>query len=117
MAFDGEQFVTRFNTVWNGHDIDGILAMMTDDVIFEASFGKGRGARASRARRRCGSSCRDVRADPGIRWDETRPSPPPVPWSMGDQRTRAVPAASRVTAATSSRFGTGGSPALYRRTL
>jgi len=40
MAFDGEQFVTRFNTVWNGHDIDGILAMMTDDVIFEASFGK-----------------------------------------------------------------------------
>ena len=40
MTFDGEQFITRFNTVWNGHDIDGILAMMTDDVIFEASFGK-----------------------------------------------------------------------------
>ena len=40
MAFDGEKFVERFNTVWNGHDIDGILSMMTDDVIFEASFGK-----------------------------------------------------------------------------
>jgi steroid delta-isomerase-like uncharacterized protein len=40
MGFDGEKFVERFNTVWNGHDIDGILAMMTDDVIFEASFGK-----------------------------------------------------------------------------
>ena len=40
MAFDGEAFVDRFNTVWNGHDIEGILAMMTDDVIFEASFGK-----------------------------------------------------------------------------
>jgi len=26
--------------VWNGHDVEGILAMMTDDVIFEASFGK-----------------------------------------------------------------------------
>jgi ketosteroid isomerase-like protein len=31
MAFDGEAFVDRF---------EGILAMMTDDVIFEASFGK-----------------------------------------------------------------------------
>jgi len=40
MAFDGEAFVTRFNTVWNGHDLNGILAMMTDDVVFEASFGK-----------------------------------------------------------------------------
>jgi len=40
MAFDGEAFVHRFNTVWNGHDVDGILAMMTDDVVFEASFGK-----------------------------------------------------------------------------
>ena len=40
MAFDGEAFVDRFNTVWNGHDVDGILAMMTEDVVFEASFGK-----------------------------------------------------------------------------
>jgi ketosteroid isomerase-like protein len=40
MAFDGEKFVERFNTVWNGHDVDGILGMMTDDVVFEASFGR-----------------------------------------------------------------------------
>ena len=40
MGFDGAAFVDRFNTVWNGHDVDGILAMMTDDVVFEASFGK-----------------------------------------------------------------------------
>lgn len=40
MGFDGEAFVERFNTVWNGHDLDGILAMMTEDVVFEASFGK-----------------------------------------------------------------------------
>ena len=40
MAFDAEAFVERFNTVWNGHDVDGILSMMTDDVVFEASFGK-----------------------------------------------------------------------------
>jgi ketosteroid isomerase-like protein len=40
MAFDGEKFVERFNAVWNGHDVNGILEMMTDDVVFEASFGK-----------------------------------------------------------------------------
>jgi len=40
MAFDGEKFVERFNAVWNGHDVGGILEMMTDDVVFEASFGK-----------------------------------------------------------------------------
>jgi ketosteroid isomerase-like protein len=40
MTFDGDAFVARFNTVWNGHDLDGIMAMMTDDVVFEASFGK-----------------------------------------------------------------------------
>ena len=25
MAFDGEAFVARFNEVWNGHAIEGIL--------------------------------------------------------------------------------------------
>lgn len=37
--FDGEAFIRRFNSVWDGHDIDGIAGMFTDDVIFEASFG------------------------------------------------------------------------------
>ncbi len=40
MTFDGEAFVDRFNTVWNGHDLGGILPMMTDGVVFEASFGR-----------------------------------------------------------------------------
>jgi ketosteroid isomerase-like protein len=40
MGFDGERFVDTFNTVWNGHDLEGILDMMTEDVVFEASFGK-----------------------------------------------------------------------------
>ena len=39
MTFDGDAFADRFNRVWNAHDVDGILAMMTDDVVFEASFG------------------------------------------------------------------------------
>src|SRR5438445_36982 len=55
MAFDGEAFVDRFNTVWHGHDIEGILAMMTDDVIFEASFGKDpRGCRRAPGAQRAG---------------------------------------------------------------
>ncbi len=38
-SFDGEAFVRRFNSVWDAHDVDGIVEMFTDDVIFEASFG------------------------------------------------------------------------------
>lgn len=38
--FDGEAFIDRFNTVWDNHDLDGITDMFTDDVVFEASFGK-----------------------------------------------------------------------------
>ncbi len=37
--FDGEAFVARFNSVWDNHDLDGIVGMFTDDVVFEASFG------------------------------------------------------------------------------
>ena len=73
MAFDGEKFVDRFNTVWNGHDLDGILSMMTDDVVFEASFGKEAwGHRVT--------GIKDVRGFleemfdriPDVRWDEIR---------------------------------------------
>jgi uncharacterized protein (TIGR02246 family) len=38
-GFDGEALIARFNTVWDEHDIDGIVDMFTDDVVFEASFG------------------------------------------------------------------------------
>ena len=73
MSFDGDAFVERFNTVWNGHDIDGILAQMTDDVVFEASFGKDPwGTRITGK-----SSVRQFLTEmferiPDIRWDETR---------------------------------------------
>ena len=73
MAFDGEAFVVRFNTVWNGHDLDGILAMMTDDVVFEASFGKDPwGARVVGQ-----AAVREFLEDmfrriPDVRWDEIR---------------------------------------------
>jgi ketosteroid isomerase-like protein len=73
MAFDGEAFATRFNTVWNGHDLDGIMAMMTDDVVFEASFGKE--AWGTRAVGR--AAVREQVAEilhriPDVRWDEIR---------------------------------------------
>jgi steroid delta-isomerase-like uncharacterized protein len=73
MAFDGNALVERFNTVWNGHDVDGILAMMTDDVIFEASFGKepwGSRVVGKAALRDFLSDMFDRISD--IRWDETR---------------------------------------------
>ena len=72
-TFDGDAFVERFNAVWNGHDIDGILAQMTDDVVFEASFGKDPwGTRITGK-----ASVRQFLAEmferiPDIRWDETR---------------------------------------------
>jgi ketosteroid isomerase-like protein len=73
MGFDGDAFVARFNTVWNGHDIEGILAMMTDDVVFEASFGKEPwGARAvgkTAVREFLEAMFQRI---PDVRWDEIR---------------------------------------------
>ena len=73
MSFDGDAFVERFNTVWNGHDIDGLLGQMTDDVVFEASFGKDPwGTRITGE-----SNVRQFLTEmferiPDVRWDEIR---------------------------------------------
>jgi ketosteroid isomerase-like protein len=73
MAFDGEAFVRRFGEVWNAHDLDGIIDMFTDDVVFEASFGKAPwGTRAVGK-----AAARELIANmlgrvPDIRWDEIR---------------------------------------------
>ena len=73
MAFDGEAFVARFNTVWNGHDLDGILAMMTDDVVFEASFGKDPWGARVVGRTAVREFLEDMfRRIPDVRWDEIR---------------------------------------------
>lgn len=39
MGFDGEGFMKRFMGAWNAHDVDAIMALMTDDCVFEPSFG------------------------------------------------------------------------------
>ena len=73
MAFDGEAFVRQFGRVWNEHDVDGIIAMFTDDVVFEASFGEEPwGTRAVGK-----AAARELITDliervPDIRWDEVR---------------------------------------------
>jgi ketosteroid isomerase-like protein len=73
MAFDGEAFVDRFNTVWNGHDVDGILAMMTDDVVFEASFGKDPWGTRVVGKPAVRELLHDMFARiPDVRWDEIR---------------------------------------------
>jgi ketosteroid isomerase-like protein len=73
MSFNGEAFVDRFNTVWNGHDVEGILGMMTDDVVFEASFGKDpwgtRVVGKSAVRELLHGMFTRI---PDIRWDEIR---------------------------------------------
>jgi ketosteroid isomerase-like protein len=73
MAFDGETFVRRFSDVWNGHDLDGIIDMFTDDVVFEASFGEepwGTRAVGKAAARELIASM--IERVPDIRWDAIR---------------------------------------------
>jgi ketosteroid isomerase-like protein len=73
MAFDGEAFVDGFNTVWNGHDVDGILAMMTEDVVFEASFGKDPWGTRVVGRPAVRELLEDMFARiPDVRWDAIR---------------------------------------------
>jgi len=73
MSFDGERFVDRFNTVWNRHDIDGILAMMTEDVVFEASFGKDPWGTRITGKAAVREFLQDMFARiPDVRWDEIR---------------------------------------------
>jgi ketosteroid isomerase-like protein len=73
MSFDGEAFVDRFNTVWNGHDLEGILAMMTDDVVFEASFGKDPWGTRVVGKPAVREFLVDMFAKiPDVRWDEIR---------------------------------------------
>jgi steroid delta-isomerase-like uncharacterized protein len=72
-GFDGETFVTRFNEVWNGHEVDGILAMMTDDVVFEASFGSEPWGTRVLGKAAVRKFVEDMfRRIPDLRWDETR---------------------------------------------
>jgi ketosteroid isomerase-like protein len=71
MTFNGEAFVERFNTVWNGHDVDGIMAMMTDDVVFEASFGKDPWGTRVIGKPAVRELLEDMfRRIPDVRWDE-----------------------------------------------
>jgi ketosteroid isomerase-like protein len=73
MSFDGDAFVERFNTVWNGHDIDGILAQMTDDVVFEASFGKDPWGTRVTGKSNVRQFLKEMfERVPDIRWEETR---------------------------------------------
>ena len=37
--------IERFNDIFNKHDVDGIMALMTDDVVFENTFPRPDGER------------------------------------------------------------------------
>src|SRR5947199_3048721 len=103
MAFDGDAFVERFNRVWNGHDIDGILAMMTDDVVFEASFGKdpwGTRVSSKPAVRKFLETMFD--RIPDVRWDEIRHFAHPDQVTVECTALRSIAAASARRTRTSS---------------
>jgi ketosteroid isomerase-like protein len=72
-AWDGEGFVKEFMEVWNAHDVDGIMRLMTDDCVFEPSFGPAawghRYVGAAAVRAGVEKNFRDI---PDIRWDELR---------------------------------------------
>ena len=34
-AYETESVIARFNEAFNRHDVDGVMALMTDDVVFE----------------------------------------------------------------------------------
>src|SRR5262245_1757400 len=73
MAWDGEAFIRELGRVLNDHDVDGLLSMMTDDVIFEASFGKEPwGTRAVGSVTVRGQVTEMLGRVPDVRWDEIR---------------------------------------------
>ena len=73
MVWDGEAFVARFNGVWNGHAVEGILEMMTDDVVFEASFGKDPWGTRVVGKAALRAFLQDMlERIPDVRWDEIR---------------------------------------------
>lgn len=39
MIAENEAMLQRFLRAWNAHDVDAIMADMTEDAVFEASFG------------------------------------------------------------------------------
>lgn len=73
LEFDGEAFIKQFMTAWNDHDLDAVMALMTEDCLFEASFGsRPWGTRyTGSAEMRAGVAAL-FRSIPDIRWDETR---------------------------------------------
>lgn len=69
MTFDVKQFMKA----WNDHDVDGIMAQMTGDVVFEPSFGEAPwGARYVGAREVRAGIEKNMRNIPDHRWDELR---------------------------------------------
>ncbi|MBI4634715.1 MAG: nuclear transport factor 2 family protein [Candidatus Rokubacteria bacterium] len=73
MGFDGEAFVKRFMEVWNAHDVNGIMAQMSDDVVFEPSFGpEPWGARYAGTHAVRAGVERNFQSIPDIRWDALR---------------------------------------------
>jgi ketosteroid isomerase-like protein len=60
--------VTRFNEAWGAHDLDGTLAMLTDDCVFEATGPAPDGTR-SEGRAAIRAAWAPIFADAGSRFE------------------------------------------------
>ncbi len=73
MAFDGEAFIREFTTIWNDHDLEGIAALFTADVVFESSFGSEPWGTRAVGKAAALALVRDIiERIPDVRWDEIR---------------------------------------------
>ena len=110
MARYDEAFVERFLAPWNRHDVDGALALMTDDCVWEVTRGRephgtlytGQTAVRSAIVERLRRSPTSITNPLGILSART------MPWWNSWLPARSVTAAKPgSTPATSSRSGTG----------
>jgi steroid delta-isomerase-like uncharacterized protein len=75
MASDADlrALLDRFAEAWNRHDLDGLMSMMTDDCVFQASAGPDVDGRRSEGKQAVRAAYAAVfEAFPDARWSNAR---------------------------------------------
>ena len=67
------ELLTRFADAWNRHDLDALMAMMTDDCVFQASAGSALDGQRSEGRQAVRTAFAAVfEAFPDAHWADAR---------------------------------------------
>jgi ketosteroid isomerase-like protein len=65
-------FLDEFGDAWNRHDTDAILAMMTEDCVFQNSAGRGPHGRRSKGQAEVRKGIEKVFSSlPNVRWNNS----------------------------------------------